>query len=76
MIRLQLLKMKLTNQHMDVNVGMRILDLSEVFMYEFHYDYIKNKYGNKPRSSFTDKLEDSDKDFSKDKDMLEFIIIN
>ena len=25
-------------------VGMCILDLSEVLMYEFHYDYIKNNY--------------------------------
>ena len=25
-----------------------------VLMYEFHYDYIKNKYGNNPRLSFID----------------------
>ena len=30
-------------------VGMCILDLSKVWMYEFHYDYIKNKYGNNSR---------------------------
>ena len=29
--------------------GMSILDLSKVLMYEFHYDYIKNKYGNNSR---------------------------
>ena len=26
--------------------GMHVLDLSEVLMYKFHYDYIENKYGN------------------------------
>ena len=30
-------------------VGMCILDLSIVLMYEFHYNYIKNKYGNDSR---------------------------
>ena len=31
-----------------------ILGLSKVLMCEFHYDYIKNKYGNKSRLLFTD----------------------
>ena len=35
-------------------IGMCILELNKVFMYEFHYDYIKNKYGNNSRLSFTD----------------------
>ena len=34
-------------------IGMCILKLSKVLMYEFHYDYIKNKYGNNSRLLFT-----------------------
>ena len=30
-------------------IGMCILELSKVLMYEFHYDYIKNKYGSNSR---------------------------
>ena len=35
-------------------VGICILDLSKVLMYEFHYDCIKNKHGNNSRLLFTD----------------------
>ena len=31
-----------------------ILDLSKVLVYEFHYDCIKDKYGNNSRLLFTD----------------------
>ena len=33
---------------------MCILELSKVLMYEFHYEYIKNKYGKNSRLLFTD----------------------
>ena len=57
---------------------MCVLDLSNVLMYKFYYDYIKNKYDNKSRLLFTDtdsfiyevKTGDVYKDFSSDKEML------
>ena len=30
-------------------IGISILELSKVLMYELHYDYIKNKYSNNSR---------------------------
>ena len=35
-------------------IAMSILELSKILMYEFHYDYIKNKYSNNSRLLFTD----------------------
>ena len=63
-------------------IGKCILNLTRVLMYEFHYDYIKRKYGNKFRllSFSTDslmseiKIEDVYEDFSGDKEMLDFSI--
>ena len=54
---------------------MCILDL----MYEFHYNHIKNKYGNNLRWLFSDteslmyeiKMEDLYEDFSKDKEVFD-----
>ena len=59
---------------------MCILELSKVLMYEFHYDYIKNKYDNKSKLLFTgtDSLmyeigtEDVYEHFSSNREMFDF----
>ena len=60
-------------------IGMCILELSEVLVYKFHYDYIKNKCGTNSRLLITDtdtlmyeiKTEDVYEDFSHNNEMFD-----
>ena len=64
-------------------IGVCILDLSKVLIYEFHYDYIKDKYDNKSKLLLKDtdssmheiKTEDVYEGFSSDKKCLILVII-
>ena len=61
-------------------IGMPILELSKVLMYEFYCDYIKNKYDSKSKLLFTDtdslmyeiKTEDVCEDFNNSKELFDF----
>ena len=61
-------------------IGIYILELINVLMYKFHYDYIKNRYDNKSKLLFTDidslmyeiKTENVYEDFTIDKEMFDF----
>ena len=64
-------------------VGICVLDLSKLLVYEFLLDYIKNKYGSRFRISFTDtdrlmyetKTDYVYEDFRKNKKMFGLVII-
>ncbi|PFX21556.1 Terminal uridylyltransferase 4 [Stylophora pistillata] len=72
-------KIKETTLNRPAFVGMCILDLSKTLMYDFHYNYIKEKYGDKAKLLFTDtdsltcqiEAEDVYKDFWKNRDMFD-----
>ena len=53
-----------------VDLGQAILDLSKTLMYEFHYDYMRPKYGSKVKLYYMDTdsfvYEIETKDFYRD----------
>ena len=73
---LLIMEMKKTEVKMNkpLYLGQAILDISKTLMYEFWYDYIKPKYGDKVRLCYTDtdsfimhiKTEDFYKDIAND----------
>ena len=56
------------------------MELSKLLMYDFHYDYVKNKHGNNSRLLFTDsdslmykiKTEDIYEDYSSNREKFDF----
>ena len=70
------IEMKKTKVKMNkpIYLGMSILDISKTLMYEFWYDYIKPKYGDRAKLCYTDtdsfviyiKTEDFYKDIASD----------
>ena len=53
---LSIIEMKKVKVKMNkpIYLGLCILEISKIIMYEFWYDYVKNKYGNKARLCYMD----------------------
>ena len=69
---LAIIEMKKVRVRMNkpIYLRMSILDISKITMYEFRYDYIKNKYGERVNLCYTDTdsfiISVKTKDFYKD----------
>ena len=69
-----LMAIKMNKTRVKLYLGMSILDISKALMYEFWYDYIGPKYGDKSKLCYTDtdsfitniKTEDFFEDISND----------
>ena len=63
-----------------IAIGMCVLDLSKVLMYDYHYNIIKKQYGDRSKLLFTDtdsltyeiKTDDIYEDMQKDKELYDF----
>ncbi|KAK3103084.1 hypothetical protein FSP39_016343 [Pinctada imbricata] len=75
----QLVKPKLVLNR-PIYVGFAILELSKVLMYDFHYNFVKARYGSRAQLCFTDtdslcydiRTEDVYADIQENKDLFDF----
>lgn len=79
LVGIQMKKKSLTLNR-PIYTGFTILDISKLFMYQFHYEYIRKKYADRALLLFTDtdsltydiKTEDVYADFEKDSQLFDF----